>query len=87
MHYDFSKQSLLSSVIATLPEASKVMLKEHYRCHPKIIEFCNKKFYDNALIILSEDKGEKDVIKAFVTQEGNHANSQKKLDSLKENRV
>ncbi|MDE5591549.1 MAG: DUF2726 domain-containing protein, partial [Helicobacter sp.] len=85
LHYDFSKQSLLSSMIATLPEVSKVMLKEHYRCHPKIIEFCNKKFYDNALIILSEDKGEGDVIEAFVTQEGNHARgyyNQREIDVI-----
>ena len=40
------------------------MLKEHYRCHPKIINFCNKKFYNNELVIMTEDKDEQDVIKS-----------------------
>ncbi|MCX2683754.1 DUF2726 domain-containing protein [Campylobacter sp. MIT 21-1685] len=85
LHYDFLAQSLLSSIIATLPNVSKVMLKEHYRCHPKIIGFCNKKFYNNELIILSEDKGENDVIQAFITQKGNHARghyNQREIDVI-----
>ena len=85
LHYDFLEQSLLSSVIATLPNVPKVMLKEHYRCHPKIIGFCNKRFYNNELIILSEDKGENDVIQTFVTQKGNHARghyNQREIDVI-----
>ena len=85
LHYDFLKQSLLSSCLATLPNVPKVMLKEHYRCHPKIIGFCNQKFYNNELIILSKDNGEKDVIRVFVTQEGNHARghyNQRQIDVI-----
>ena len=85
LHYDFLEQSLLSSIIAALPNAPKAMLREHYRCHPKIIEFCNKKFYNNELIILSEDKAEDDVIKAFITQKGNHARghyNQREIDVI-----
>ena len=33
--YHFSAHSLLSSAIATWPEAPTVLLREHYRCHPK----------------------------------------------------
>ena len=33
----------------------KTLLREHYRCHPKIIGFCNKKFYNNELIILTNE--------------------------------
>lgn len=61
------------------------MLKEHYRCHPKIIEFCNQKFYDNQLITLSTDKGQKDVIKAISTPAGNHARNhlnQREIDVI-----
>ncbi|WP_278286707.1 AAA domain-containing protein, partial [Clostridium sp. LS] len=36
-------------------DVPKTLLKEHYRCHPKIIDFCNKKFYDNQLIILTNE--------------------------------
>lgn len=42
--YSYSNHSLLSSIIELLPTVPKTLLKEHYRCHPKIIEFCNRKF-------------------------------------------
>ncbi|MDR2718683.1 MAG: DUF2726 domain-containing protein, partial [Treponema sp.] len=42
------------------------------RCHPKIIGFCNQKFYDNELIIMTEDHGEPDTLKVFKTAAGNH---------------
>ena len=32
------------------------MLSYHYRCHPKIIEFNNKKYYNNKLNVQSSDK-------------------------------
>ena len=34
-------------------KAAKIMLNEHYRCHPNIINFCNKTFYDGKLKISS----------------------------------
>lgn len=70
--YNYLKNSFLSSVIATISQVPRTMLQEHYRCHPKIIGFCNRKFYDNQLIIMTEDKGEDDVLKAIVTPEGNY---------------
>lgn len=63
------------------------MLKEHYRCHPKIINFCNKKFYNNELVIMTEDKDEQDIIKVIKTNKGNHKRdntSQRQLDIIKE---
>lgn len=45
--YKFSDHSLLSSVVELFPDIPKVLLKEHYRCHPEIIGFCNQKFYNN----------------------------------------
>ncbi len=32
-------------------KAAKIMLNEHYRCHPNIINFCNQNFYDGKLKI------------------------------------
>lgn len=61
------------------------MLKEHYRCHPKIINFCNKKFYNNELVILTEDKGEEDVMKVYITVKGSHARghyNQRQIDII-----
>lgn len=37
--------------------AANILLKEHYRCHPAIIGFCNENVYDNQIIIKSEDDG------------------------------
>ncbi len=49
--YMYSENSLLSSICKLFSEVPKTLLKEHYRCHPKIIDFCNKKFYNDQLII------------------------------------
>lgn len=72
-HYDYMQHSFLSSVCSVLPNAPRVLLKEHYRCHPKIINFCNQKFYGNALVILSKDNGEENVLEVYVSSAGNHA--------------
>ncbi|MCR2110669.1 AAA domain-containing protein [Campylobacter upsaliensis] len=72
-HYDYMQHSFLSSVCSVLPNAPRVLLKEHYRCHPKIINFCNQKFYGNALVILSEDNGKENVLEVYVSSAGNHA--------------
>lgn len=84
-NYDYVKQSFLTSIIESLNYVNKVLLKEHYRCHPKIINFCNKKFYNNELIILTEDKGEEDVIKVYITVKGSHARghyNQRQIDII-----
>lgn len=71
--YNFSEQSFLSSICLAFPEISNILLREHYRCHPKIIEFCNKEFYDGQLLIMTKDNNEKDVLKVYKTVVGNHA--------------
>ncbi|MEU4600409.1 AAA domain-containing protein [Nocardia sp. NPDC023988] len=49
--YDYHSHSILSSLTAVygmgLP---RTMLREHYRCDPAIIGFCNQKFYEDDLI-------------------------------------
>ncbi|WP_394996733.1 AAA domain-containing protein [uncultured Helicobacter sp.] len=83
--YDYTKQSLLSSIVATLESTPKVLLKEHYRCHPKIIGFCNQRFYDNKLIILSKDTTQSEPIQAYITPTGNHARgfyNQREIDVI-----
>lgn len=70
-HYE--KHSLLSSIKAAAPRIPTILLREHYRCHPKIIQFCNQKFYQNELLIMTRDQGNQDVLKAYITTAGNHA--------------
>ena len=85
--YHFSSYSLLSSAIAVWPEAPTVLLREHYRCHPKIINFCNQKFYGGKLIVMTEDHGEADVLTMYRTAPGNHARghlNQRQIDVIRQ---
>ena len=85
--YHFSDHSLLSSAIAAWPEAPTVLLREHYRCHPKIINFCNQKFYGGNLIVMTEDHEESDVLTMYRTAPGNHARghlNQRQIDVIRQ---
>lgn len=84
--YRFTK-SFLQSVIEVVPDVVQTLLREHYRCHPKIIDFCNQKFYRGELVIMTEDHGEKDVLAAVRTVKGNHVRdhySQRQIDVIRE---
>ena len=70
--YNCANNSFLQSVCKVLPDAPQTLLREHYRCHPKIINFCNQKFYGGKLVIMTKDNGEEDVISAKRTVMGNH---------------
>lgn len=85
--YHFATQSLLSSAIARWKDAPTVLLREHYRCHPKIIGFCNRKFYQGQLIVMTEDHDENNVLTMYRTVAGNHARghlNQRQIDVIKE---
>lgn len=64
--------SLLASIACLYRDVPKTLLKEHYRCSPKIIGFCNQKFYNDELIVLTNGKEEKPLI-VYKTCKGNHA--------------
>lgn len=79
-------KSFLQSILEVIPNIPQVLLKEHYRCHPKIINFCNQKFYGGKLVIMTEDHGEKNVLSVLKTVEGNHERnhySQRQVDVIK----
>lgn len=83
--YRYTK-SFLESVLEVIPNIECTLLREHYRCHPKIINFCNQRFYNNELIVMTEDNGEKNVIVAYKTAKGNHARgkySERQVDVIK----
>lgn len=85
--YHFSAHSLLASAIAAWPEVPTVLLREHYRCHPKIINFCNQKFYGGKLIVMTEDHEEPDVLTMYRTAPGNHARghlNQRQIDVIRQ---
>lgn len=83
--YDCDSLSLLDSCLEVFGDRVPVtLLKEHYRCHPRIIQFCNQQFYNNQLIPMTQDAGEKALILVVIAK-GNHSRgfkNQRELDSL-----
>ena len=85
--YDCAKNSFLESVRTVIRNVPETMLREHYRCHPRIINFCNQKFYGGNLLIMTHDHGEEDVLCAYLTRKGNHATAQynqREIDVVRE---
>lgn len=81
-HYDCQRHSLLDSLLTLYGNQIPVtLLREHYRCHPKIIQFCNRQFYDNQLVIMTEDKGEP-ALSLVITAKGNHSRNYSNLREI-----
>ncbi|MBM0208988.1 AAA domain-containing protein [Pseudomonas syringae group genomosp. 3] len=83
--YDCETYSLLDSCVGVFGDSIPMtLLKEHYRCHPRIIQFCNQQFYDNQLVPMTQDAGEQSLT-LLVTAKGNHTRNNsnlRELDSL-----
>ena len=85
--YNCAEYSFLQSVCAVMPNINQTLLREHYRCHPKIINFCNQRFYGGNLLIMTEDKDEPNVLTAIKTAPGHHMRghyNQREIDVVKE---
>lgn len=85
--WNYAEHSLLSSAMAVWPQASNVLLREHYRCHPQIAGFFNEQFYADQLIVMTRDGGEADAMAAVFTVEGNHARghiNQRQIDVIRQ---
>lgn len=53
--YNYSELNIISSLKNLYGEKiNSTLLKEHYRCHPLIIDYCNKKYYNNELVIMTD---------------------------------
>lgn len=74
--FDVRSLSLLDSV-KMMPESARVpntLLKEHYRCHPAIIEFCNRTYYDGQLIPMRDPGADTpEPLTVVYAAPGNHA--------------
>lgn len=74
--YNYFRESILSSIIGLYGEhLPRVVLREHYRCHPQIIEFCNQKYYSGELIPYTSPDLSKTPLVLYKTAEGNHMRS------------
>lgn len=72
--YNFKHHSIISSLMTIFQGVlPKTLLMEHYRCHPKIIGFCNEKYYDNHLVIMTDENPEDKPLWVYRTAPGNHA--------------
>ncbi len=69
--YNEVTHSFLQSCTEIFKDAPTTLLREHYRCHPKIIEFCNQRFYDGELITMTNDSNESEELKVVRTVKGN----------------
>lgn len=69
--YQYEKNSILTSIIESIPDVPITLLKEHYRSAPDIINFCNKMFYNNELIPMTKNNGRH--LQIIKTVPGNHA--------------
>lgn len=84
-HVRYDWHNMLSAVRMAFPDLPETLLREHYRCHPKIIQFCNQKFYGGELLIMTPDHGEPDVLRAYTTVAGHHARgtfNQRQIDEI-----
>ncbi|WP_433200931.1 AAA domain-containing protein [Nocardia sp. CA-107356] len=67
------RRSVLSSIIDRYGDhVPRVMLREHYRCDPDIIEFCNRKFYGGELIPYTRSAAKFSPMTVVRTAPGNH---------------
>ena len=70
--FDCAKYSFLQSVCTIIPNVEQTLLREHYRCHPTIINYCNQRFYGGDLLIMTEDHHEANVMMVIKTTPGHH---------------
>lgn len=71
--YNYCDNSLLLSITKIFPDVPRTLLREHYRCHPEIIGFCNQRFYNGELIVLTQPKDDVQPLLVYRTTKGNHA--------------
>lgn len=83
--YNEITHSFLQSCVEVFKDIPVTLLREHYRCHPKIIEFCNQHFYNGELVAMTVDNAEDNVLQVVQTVEGNHARghfNQREIDVI-----
>ncbi|MFA5561932.1 MAG: AAA domain-containing protein [Eubacteriales bacterium] len=76
--YDFTSFSFLDSFYQLLERRiPKTILSEHYRCDPQIIGYCNQKYYQNQLIVMTSEHEK--ALNLVTTVSGNHKREQANL--------
>lgn len=60
--YDYIKNSIYKTYLACDAISEEILLSHHYRCDRKIIEFNNRKYYHNKLVIDTEGESENPLV-------------------------
>ncbi len=60
--YDYRKNSISKTYLSSDAVSDETLLHNHYRCHKRIIEFNNRKYYNSRLNIVSESKEEQPLV-------------------------
>ncbi|MCI9230410.1 MAG: DUF2726 domain-containing protein [Lachnospiraceae bacterium] len=68
--YDYCKNSIYKTFLACDAVSDEVLLRNHYRCNRKIIEFNNQKYYNARLQICSESKEPRPLVYVDVKNRG-----------------
>jgi superfamily I DNA and/or RNA helicase len=71
--YRYESNSILKSVKGAIEGIPTTLLREHYRCAPDIINFCNTMYYGGELVPMTRNSGRHIAIIKSVP--GNHARS------------
>lgn len=70
---DYTLHNILSSMIGQFgADLPRTMLREHYRCDPAIIDYCNRKFYGGQLVPYTTGDAEGRPLVVVRTAAGNH---------------
>lgn len=93
--FNYSEYSFLEAIKLAFGDEKKggksTLLKEHYRCHPKIARFFNDRFYNGELVIMRKPDDRKDVLMLRRTVPGNHAynhinhREEEEIEEIKQN--
>ncbi len=84
--FDCGHNSFLSSMLSAVKNAPETLLREHYRCHPDIINFCNQKFYGGNLIIMTKRDSVETPLTMLKMAEGHHSRNhynQREIDAIR----
>lgn len=65
--YDYTKNSIYKAFLANDAVSEEILLRHHYRCCKSIIDFNNKKYYNNKLRIESRINPEQPLVYVDVT--------------------
>ena len=81
--YDYLSQSIYSTMTSTSPYNKETLLNSHYRCNKKIIDFCNQRYYNKKLQILSSSNEERPLEFATVENNTTCRNSNESFNEVK----